>query len=520
LALNCSPEYEKEVKDTVNGERKVTERNVSTKYDKEVKGVLAEATQRSQPIVVVAETFKKVESSDNLLQSEKEVQVVVAETLECTEPVETKVYESEKVESSEDLLLSENVITDEEVKINDESKNHGCSGNIVTQLTEFETVVPFEDLVIGENVQIMNKKFSKCYATQSTQQKEDANETISFEPYQEVVKADTTVERLDRDLLFVYPFIGGVETEELAKKLKFDEKKIKLSSQEIHDLQSKNLFKKPVCISQKDLDCLKPNTYVNDNVISFWFRWIYRREEVGEGDSYVLDTYFYNWLTNDTIYGVNYCVTLHQNVEFVTKKFIYVPINESNHWSLLIIVNPGCIVKNLKCINNTNEEVPCLILLDSLKLANLHHKEEIARNIYAWLNALWRERYKYVGNIFDESTMPIFTPYVPQQNNSFDCGLFLCKYALAFKNLDKFELSYHSIKVRQEDNLRLLHVQKPFRFDNKNGAIANFRKKLLNLLEGLRDIKNSDTIDISDSTDGSISNDDHSGFGTITVLLT
>jgi hypothetical protein len=176
-------------------------------------------------------------------------------------------------------------------------------------------------------------------------------------------------------------------------------------------------------------------------------------------------------------------------------------------------VNPGCIVKNLKCINNTNEEVPCLILLDSYKLANLHHKEEIARNIYAWLNALWRERYFLDGNLFDESTMPIFTPYVPQQKNSFDCGLFLCKYALAFKNLDNFELSYHSIKVRQEENLKLLHVQKPFRFDNKNGAIANFRKQLLDLLEGLRDIKNSDCIDISDSTVGSISNDDHSGFG-------
>jgi hypothetical protein len=273
LALKCSPEYEKEVKDIVNGERKVTERKDSTKYDKEVKGALAEATECSEPIetkvselekvsstnsilsekkcteltemtlsklemvvhteylqsekvkVVVAETFEKVESSDNLLQSEKEMKVVVAETLESTEPVETKVYESEKVESSEDLLLSENVITDKEVQINDESKNKGCSGNIVTQLTEFQTVVPFEDLVIGENVQIMNKEFSKCYVTQSTQQKEDANETISVELYQEVVKAETPLERFYRDLLFVYPFIGGMEIEKLAQKLKFDEKK-------------------------------------------------------------------------------------------------------------------------------------------------------------------------------------------------------------------------------------------------------------------------------------------------------
>jgi Ulp1 family protease len=264
--------------------------------------------------VVSAETTGKVESSDNLLESEKEVIVGVAETTEYTESVETKVSELEKVESSEDLSLLENVLIDD-------------SGTIVTQLTEFETVVPFEDLVIGENVQIMNKEYSKCYVTQSTQQKEDANETISVEPYQEVVKAETALERFDRDLLFVYPFIGGVEIENLAEKLKFDEKKMKLSSQEIYDLEAKNVHKKPVCIYQRDLDCLKPKTYVNDDVISFWFRWIYRREEVGEGDSYVLDTFFYNWLTNDTSYGVNYCVRLHQNVVFVTKKFIYVPIN-------------------------------------------------------------------------------------------------------------------------------------------------------------------------------------------------
>jgi hypothetical protein len=277
LALQCSPEYEKEVKDIVNGERKVTERKDSMKYDKEVKGALAEATECSEPIeskvseldkvsptnsilsekkcteltemtlsklemvvrteylqsekvkvivaetteivessgnllqsekevkVVSAETTGKVESSDNLLESEKEVIVGVAETTEYTEPVETKVSELEKVESSEDLSLLENVLIDD-------------SGTIVTQLTEFETVVPFEDLVIGENVQIMNKEYSKCYVTQSTQQKEDANETISVEPYQEVVKAETALERFDRDLLFVYPFIGGVEIENLAEK--------------------------------------------------------------------------------------------------------------------------------------------------------------------------------------------------------------------------------------------------------------------------------------------------------------
>jgi Ulp1 family protease len=76
-------------------------------------------------------------------------------------------------------------------------------------------------------------------------------------------------------------------------------------------------------------------------------------------------------------------------IDVFTKKFIFIPVNQSLHWSLCVVVNPGAILNNLKELNEApaDEELyPCILFFDSLKA---HQKQAIARNIRNWLNSEW-----------------------------------------------------------------------------------------------------------------------------------
>ena len=86
------------------------------------------------------------------------------------------------------------------------------------------------------------------------------------------------------------------------------------------------------------------------------------------------------------------------------KKFLFIPINKSNHWLLVVIVNPGHL-PSYYCKGVGN---PSVILLDSSPYLDY---KVIMSNIHSWLNAE-AVRLKKIQNIVDskKKSLPMLTP--------------------------------------------------------------------------------------------------------------
>jgi sentrin-specific protease 7 len=105
-------------------------------------------------------------------------------------------------------------------------------------------------------------------------------------------------------------------------------------------------------------------------------------------------SHFYSALVKDKPSGVTRW-TEKKGIDIFEKKFIFIPINKSLHWSQCVVVNPGAIIEHNKWMKigfedpefDPNTPLPCILFLDSLKA---HQMNQVAKNIRAWLNAEWK----------------------------------------------------------------------------------------------------------------------------------
>jgi sentrin-specific protease 7 len=110
-------------------------------------------------------------------------------------------------------------------------------------------------------------------------------------------------------------------------------------------------------------------------------------------------SHFYSKLVEDGPPGVEGW-TRKKGIDIFKKKFIFVPINKSLHWSLCVVINAGAIIEHNKWAGNGFEEekgfnedtpFPCILFLDSLEA---HQKAQVGSNIIEWLNAEWKRLQK------------------------------------------------------------------------------------------------------------------------------
>jgi hypothetical protein len=202
------------------------------------------------------------------------------------------------------------------------------------------------------------------------------------------------------NILLVYPFVGGQAIEESAKGLfQYEEKR--RSNPMLSRLQTEAVHPRntSLVISKDDRKLLNPKGWLNDTLIDFWMRWITRMEFRVDSSVHVFSTHFYTKLEDE---GVNEVLswTANRGINVFTKKFIYVPIHRNQHWSLMVIINPGLI--DFCDDLNVKSEIPVMLHLDGL---GLHDRKEIAANLRCWLNAEY-DRTKTVScNIFTSLTM-------------------------------------------------------------------------------------------------------------------
>ncbi|PSR89549.1 Ubiquitin-like-specific protease 2A [Actinidia chinensis var. chinensis] len=104
-----------------------------------------------------------------------------------------------------------------------------------------------------------------------------------------------------------------------------------------------------------------------------------------------------------------------------SKNYVFVPIVRWCHWSLLIFCHFG---ESLQSKSRT----PCMLLLDSLQMANPKRLEPEIRKFVL-------DIYKSEGRPENEEQIygiPLKVPKVPQQRNRYECGNFVLYYLNLF----------------------------------------------------------------------------------------
>lgn len=168
-----------------------------------------------------------------------------------------------------------------------------------------------------------------------------------------------------------------------------------------------------VPLKHRDLLRLKPEAWLNDEVINFYMKLCEEREKaLGRHDNLFMSTFFYAKLM-DYGKGFNYANVKrwYRGIDIFSRRRIFIPINMAQHWSLV-------------CIHLPNNEIQ---YVDSIK--SNKKKDAIMKNIARWLKSELIFRNGDDSRVFTETTVTC-----PQQENCYDCGVFVLSFAELLSN--------------------------------------------------------------------------------------
>ncbi|CAO1945911.1 unnamed protein product [Urochloa humidicola] len=185
-------------------------------------------------------------------------------------------------------------------------------------------------------------------------------------------------------------------------------------------------------LTYSDMKCLQPEEYLKSPVINFYLQ--YLKNSRSRGDLYMFNTYFYSKLEEalsalgDRDTQFSKLRRWWRSVDVFKKAYIILPINETIHWSLIIVCMPA----------KGEDSGPIILHLDSL---GLHNSQKLFDTVVRYLEAEWRYLRKdssydipFSEKIWKRLLRNIDTEKVevPRQRNEYDCGLFMLYY------IDKF----------------------------------------------------------------------------------
>ncbi|KAL1344707.1 hypothetical protein AAHE18_08G065700 [Arachis hypogaea] len=194
-----------------------------------------------------------------------------------------------------------------------------------------------------------------------------------------------------------------------------------------------------VSLSKRDVDLLRPDTFVNDTIIDFYIHFFFRKladmdkNPASASDGKAAFLRVRKWT---------------RKVKLFEKDYIFIPVNFNLHWSLIVICHPGEVVNFNDKERDKSLKVPCILHMDSIKGSHCGLKNLVQS--YLWEE--WKERHATTLEEDLESrflNMRFLSLALPQQENSYDCGLFLLHYLELFlseapSNFNPFKLTKFS----------------------------------------------------------------------------
>ncbi|KAJ0964332.1 hypothetical protein J5N97_029454 [Dioscorea zingiberensis] len=195
-----------------------------------------------------------------------------------------------------------------------------------------------------------------------------------------------------------------------------------------------------VSISKRDIELLQPDTFINDTIIDFYIKYLKNNIEPNEKHRFhFFNSFFFRKLAdldkNPGCSSEGRAAFLRvrkwtRKVNVFEKDYIFIPVNFNLHWSLLVICHPGEVVNFKDFGTKESSKVPCILHMDSIKGSH----SGLKNIIQSYLCEEWKE--KHPESSEDNSSKFLNLRFVslelPQQENSFDCGLFLLHYVELF----------------------------------------------------------------------------------------
>ncbi|KAK2393272.1 Cysteine proteinases superfamily protein [Trifolium repens] len=213
-----------------------------------------------------------------------------------------------------------------------------------------------------------------------------------------------------------------------------------------------------VSISKRDVALLQPETFINDTIIDFYIKYLKNKLPTDEQKRFhFFNSFFFRKLAdldkdpssaNDGRAAFQRVRKWTRKVNLFEKDYILIPINYSLHWSLIVICHPG----EVSCFKdeeiNESSKVPCILHLDSLKGS---HKG--LKNLFqSYLREEWKERHSNMVDDFSSKFLQLrfISLELPQQENLYDCGLFLLYYVERF--LEDAPIKFNPFKITKFSN--------------------------------------------------------------------
>ncbi|KAK7282889.1 hypothetical protein RIF29_11993 [Crotalaria pallida] len=209
-----------------------------------------------------------------------------------------------------------------------------------------------------------------------------------------------------------------------------------------------------VSLSKRDVDLLQPDTFINDTIIDFYIQYLKSQIEEDEKPRYhFFNSFFFRKLAdmdkNPSSASDGKAAFLRvrkwtRKVNLFKKDYIFIPVNFNLHWSLIVICHPGEAVNFNDKELDKSPKVPCILHMDSIK--GSHSGLKNLMQSYLWEE--WKERHR---DALDEGlssrflNMRFLPLVLPQQENSFDCGLFLLHYLELF--LAEAPINFNPFKI-------------------------------------------------------------------------
>ncbi|KAL8131059.1 hypothetical protein AgCh_007115 [Apium graveolens] len=212
-----------------------------------------------------------------------------------------------------------------------------------------------------------------------------------------------------------------------------------------------------VSISKRDIDLLQPDTFVNDTIIDFYIKYLKNKIEPGERHRFhFFNSFFFRKLADldknpssavDGRAAFQRVRKWTRKINLFEKDFLFVPVNFNYHWSLIVICHPGEVVGFQDPDPHKSLRSPCVLHMDSIRGTHSGLKSLLQ----SYLCEEWKERQKDSSEDISSRFLNLrfLSLELPQQQNSYDCGLFLLHYVELFlegvpANFNPFQLTKFS----------------------------------------------------------------------------
>ncbi|XP_044170152.1 uncharacterized protein LOC122954217 isoform X1 [Acropora millepora] len=198
-----------------------------------------------------------------------------------------------------------------------------------------------------------------------------------------------------------------------------------------------------VTVLQMDLDTLEDGQELNDAIIDFFV--LYTSNHVSDKDAidkcHFFSSFFYTKLSERVVKGKGLVLpsdherhsracSFTRRVDVFKKEFLFIPVCRSGHWFLLLVHN----LPLLETRGANQQTRSFIFVLDSIAWSNRSipsPREHEAEMIRSFLRCEWVAKKRSTLQV-DEKSLPLVYPKVPQQDNGYDCGVYVLLFLTEF----------------------------------------------------------------------------------------